>query len=221
MLLPNIYKISLQENLPLWQIVLILEIKLGKPSGLYFTLGLSWHQYSRGMHSHGFYFMKGDLVCPKRCPLWHQEEISLRASGVEQCDAPWARFSDYQWSGKRLLTRTRLAWDAWANTARINGMLLAQQPLLQAPCKLPGLVFGWQPAHIIAVPGAVAADTHCARTNEGARSAKGECQVSPASRGQAGLLQPALLSLVPAALSSGQQHRWAPSLRSNAWDPGW
>uniref|UniRef100_A0A8C3D667 Tetraspanin 18 n=3 Tax=Corvus TaxID=30420 RepID=A0A8C3D667_CORMO len=56
-------------------------------------------------------------------------------------------------------------------------MLLAQQPLFQAPCKLPGLVFGSQPAHIITVPGAVVADTHCAHTNEGARSAKGQAWI--------------------------------------------
>lgn len=50
-----------------------------KPSGLCFILGLSWHQYSRGVHSRSCFFTKGDLVSPRCCPLWYQEEISQPA----------------------------------------------------------------------------------------------------------------------------------------------
>lgn len=116
-------------------------------------------------------------------------------SGVERWDAPCSRFSNYQWSGKWLLTCTWLAWDIWVSTEQINGMLLAQQLLFQAPCKLPGYVLWLQPAGIITVLGAAVANGCCASANKGERSIKGECQVSHVS--------------------------WAPSLRSRAWDLSW
>jgi len=91
---------------------------------------------------------------------------------------------------KRLmtLTCTWLLLDIWVNIVQINGTLLTRQLLFQALCKLPGLVFWLQSAHIYNCPNNCHGQRWyvcCMHVYKRKTNAKGERQVSDTSGGQA------------------------------------